>query len=151
MKILQKNKKLFFDYEVFEDFEAGIVLKGDEVKSIRRGAFSIKEAYCKIDKEKMEIFLYDMTIDKNPYGTHTNIEPKRKRKLLLHKNQIKRLQRKIEEKGLTLKPVEVYLNDRNLVKIKIALCKGKKMYDKKESIKRKDYEREISRDLKNHR
>ncbi|MEJ5307036.1 MAG: SsrA-binding protein [candidate division WOR-3 bacterium] len=151
MKVLQKNKKVFFDYEVLEDFEAGIVLKGDEVKSIRRGAFSIKEAYCKIDKEKIEIYIHDMTIDKNPFGTHTNIDPKRKRKLLMHKNEIKRLLRKVEEKGLTLKPVEVYLNERNIVKVKIALCKGKKLYDKKEVIKRKDYEREISRDLKKYR
>lgn len=151
MKILNKNKKVLFDYEIIEEHEVGIVLKGDEVKSIRRGAFSIIDAYCKIDKENMEIYLYDMVIDKNPYGTHTKLDPKRKRKLLMHKNEIKRLLRKIEEKGLTLKPLEVYLNDRNLVKIKIVLCKGKTMYDKKEQIKRKDLEREMSRDFKDYR
>ena len=148
MKIIQKNKKAFFDYTIEEDIEAGVMLKGDEVKSIRKGGVSLKEAYAKINRESLEAFIIDMNIDSNPFGTHTKLSPKRERKLLLHKNQIKRLLKKIEEKGLTLIPIEIYLNDRSLVKLKLALCKGKKVFDKRETIKRRDFERDSERENK---
>lgn len=148
MKLIQKNKKAYFDYEIEEDVESGIILKGDEVKSIRKGTVSLKEAYAKVERESLEAYIVNMTIDSNPFGTHTKLNTKRERKLLLHKNQIKRLLKKIDEKGLTLIPLEIYLNDRNIVKIKLALCKGKKMFDKRESIKRRDFERDTERENK---
>lgn len=148
MKSLQKNKKAYFDYSIIEDFEAGISLLGDEVKSMRKGSFSVKESYVRIDRESLEMFIIDMTVEKNPFGTHTTIDPKRKRKLLMHKNQIKRISRKLDEKGLTLIPLEVYLNDRNIIKIKIALASGKKLFDKRETIKRREFERDKARDFK---
>ncbi|HAV92099.1 TPA: SsrA-binding protein [candidate division WOR-3 bacterium] len=148
MKLIQKNKKAYFDYAIEEDIESGIMLKGDEVKSIRNGNVSIKESFAKINRETLEAYIYDMNIDCNPFGTHVKLSPKRERKLLLHKNQIKRLLKKIEEKGLTLIPIEIYLNDRNIVKIKLALCKGKKVFDKRETIKRRDFERDSERENK---
>ncbi|MGE3063345.1 MAG: SsrA-binding protein SmpB [bacterium] len=148
MKIIQKNKKAYFDYEIEEDIESGIVLLGDEVKSIRKGAVSLKESYARIDRESFEAYIINMNIDANPFGTHTKIITNRERKLLMHRNQIKRLLKKIEEKGLTLIPIEIYLNERNIVKLKLALCKGKKMFDKRETIKRRDFERDTERENK---
>lgn len=148
MKSLQRNKKAYFDYTILEDFEAGISLLGDEVKSMRKSSFSIKESYIRIERESLEMFVIDMTVEKNPFGTHTSIDPKRKRKLLMHKNQIKRISRKLDEKGLTLVPLEVYLNDRNIIKMKVALASGKKLYDKRETIKRREFERDKARDFK---
>lgn len=149
MKLIQKNKKAYFDFEIIDDIESGIMLKGDEVKSMRGGKCSINEAYAKIDRDKLEAYIIDMTVDRNPYGTHTVLETNRKRKLLLHKNQIKRLLKKIEEKGLTLIPLEIYFNDRNIAKLKLGLCKGRREFDKRETIKRRDFERDQDRDIKN--
>ena len=118
------------------------------MKSIRKSTLSLKESYARIDRERYEAYVVNLTIDSNPFGTHTKINTKRERKLLLHKNQIKRLLKKIEEKGLTLIPVEIYLNDRNIVKLKLALCRGKRLFDKRETIKRRDFERDTERDNK---
>ncbi|PIP13623.1 MAG: SsrA-binding protein [bacterium (Candidatus Stahlbacteria) CG23_combo_of_CG06-09_8_20_14_all_34_7] len=148
MKLIQKNKKAYFDYSVEENIEAGIMLNGDEVKSIRKGCISLKESYAKINKETLEAFIINMNIDVYPFSTQVSPSPKRERKLLLHKNQIKRLLKKSEEKGLTLIPIEIYLNDRNIVKLKLALCKGKKVFDKREIIKRRDFERDSERENK---
>jgi len=148
MKSIQRNKKAYFDYTILEDFEAGISLLGDEVKSIRKGSVSIKEAYLRIERDSLEMYIIDMTVEKNPFGTHTAIDSKRKRKMLMHKSQIKRISRKLDEKGLTLVPLEVYLNDRNIIKFKIGLAAGKKLFDKRETIKRREFERDKARDFK---
>ena len=147
MKIISKNKKAYFNYQIIDEFEAGIVITGEEVKSIRKHACSIKEAYAKIN-ENLEMFLYNMTVDHYKFS-NSIIDTKRRKKLLLHKYEIKRIARKIEEKGLTLIPLMLYINDRNLIKLKIGLCRGKKQYNKKEEIKRRDFEREQARSFKN--
>lgn len=148
MKTIANNKKAYFNYEIIEDFEAGIVLTGDEVKSLRAGACSLKEAYARIERNTLEAYIIGMTIDKYRFSTQTDPEPVRKRKLLLHKNEIRRILRKLDEKGFTLVPLSVYFNDRNIAKVKIGLGRGKKMYDKRETIKRRDFEREQGRERK---
>lgn len=148
MKIVANNKKAYFNYEILEDFEAGLVLFGDEAKSLRGGACSLKEAYARIERTTMEAFLVGMTIDRYKFSTHTEIDPIRKRKLLLHKNEIRRILKKLDEKGFTLVPLSVYFNDRNIAKVKLGLAKGKKIFDKRETIKRRDFEREQGRERK---
>ncbi|RKY31425.1 MAG: SsrA-binding protein [Candidatus Omnitrophota bacterium] len=140
-----ENKKAFHDYEILERIEAGIVLKGAEVKSLREGKASLKDSYGKI--ENGEIFLHNFYIAPYP-ASFEKIDPLRKKKLLLHKNQIIRLGRKVEEKGLTIVPLSVYFNSKGLAKVEIALAKGKKLYDKRKEIKKREVEREIQRRLK---
>uniref|UniRef100_A0A7C4Y4H5 SsrA-binding protein n=1 Tax=candidate division WOR-3 bacterium TaxID=2052148 RepID=A0A7C4Y4H5_UNCW3 len=143
MKIICRNKKAFKDYEIFERFEAGIVLLGNEVKSLKNGNVSIQESYAGI--ENGEVFIYNMDIapyEKEIYHT----DRKRKRKLLLKKKEIKRIIGKITMRGFTLIPLSVYINDRNLVKIEIAIARGKKMFEKREEIKKRDIEMEMRRE-----
>lgn len=143
MKIICRNKKAFKDYEIFEKFEAGVVLLGNEVKSIKNGKISIQEAYGSI--ENSEVFIYNMDI--SPYEKESyHTDRKRKRKLLLKKNEIKRIIGKVARKGFTLIPLLVYLNERNIVKIEIAIAKGKKLYEKREEIKKRDIEMEMKRE-----
>ncbi|MCS7180351.1 MAG: SsrA-binding protein [bacterium] len=144
MKI--ENKSAFYNYEVLERIEAGIVLKGSEVKSIREGKISFKDSYAKI--ENGEIFLYNFYVAPYP-SSFEKINPKRKKKLLLNKNEIRRLERKVSEKHLTLVPLSVYFNNKGLAKIELALVKGKKLFDKRREIKEKEIERQIQRRLKN--
>ncbi|MGA1846517.1 SsrA-binding protein SmpB [Deferribacter abyssi] len=146
MKVLTTNKKAFHDYEIIEKYEAGIVLKGTEVKSAKNGRINLRDSFIRI--KDGEAFLLNCHISPYEQGNIMNHDPKRTRKLLLHKREIERLAGKVQEKGLTLVPLKVYLKN-NLVKIEIALAKGKKLYDKRETIKKKDLEREISRTLKN--
>lgn len=145
MKVIANNKKAFFDYMILEKYEAGIELFGTEVKSIRMGQCSIKESWIRI--EKGEIHILGMHI--NPYekGNIFNKEPLRVRKLLMHKLEIYRLASKLQEKGLTLVPLSVYFKG-SLVKIEIGLARGKKNYDKRESLAKKDQKREIERAIK---
>jgi SsrA-binding protein len=138
-----KNRKARYEYEFIDTYEAGLVLKGSEIKSIREGKASLPEAYCFI--ERGEMFIQNMNISPYKEGTYANHEPARKRKLLLHKKEIDRLKAKTEEKGLTIVPVKLYINSRGFAKLKIALAKGKKLHDKRESLKKKD----INRELKN--
>jgi len=140
-----ENKKAFFDYELLEKIEAGIALKGPEVKSLRMGRGSIKEAFAKI--EKGEVFIYNFYIA-NYDAAFEKENPLRKKKLLLTRREIKRISRKIEEKGLTIIPVSVYFNKNGLAKVNIAVAKGKKLYDKRRSIKERDLKRTIDRRLK---
>jgi len=140
-----ENKKAFFNYELLEKIEAGIVLKGPEVKSLRAGKGSIKEAYAKL--EKGEVYLYNFYIANYP-NTLEKDNPLRKKKLLLTKREIKRICRKIEEKGLTIIPVSVYFDKNGLAKALIAVAKGKKLYDKRRVIKEREQKIEISRKLK---
>lgn len=147
-RIFASNRAARHFYEILEVYEAGIVLKGFEVKSIREGRLQLKESYAAF--EKGELFLYNCHI--SPYSFHTHLsltplDPLRKRKLLMHKMELKRLRGKSEEKGLTLIPLKLYQKGRK-IKVEIALCKGKKFYDKRESIKKRDFEREQQAELK---
>ena len=146
VKLVANNKKAYHDYFIDEKFECGIELFGTEVKSIRMGKCSIKEAFVRVDHHN-EIWVYGMHV--NPYekGNIFNKDPLRARKLLMHKNEIFKLAGKIAEKGYTLVPLQVYFKG-SLVKVEIGLAKGKKLYDKRADIAKKDQRREVERDYK---
>lgn len=146
-KLIAQNKKAYHDYFIEETFEAGIVLVGTEVKSIRGGSGSIKESFIRI--KDGEAFLYNMHI--NPYdkGNIFNKEPLRTRKLLLHKREINRLVGEISTKGMTIVPLKVYIKG-SLVKVEIGIAKGKKLHDKRHDIAKKDAQRKIQREIKNY-
>ena len=144
-KLIANNKKVYHEYFLEEIYEAGISLHGTEVKSIRMGKCSIKESFIHI--EKGEVILYGMHISPYEKGNIFNKDPLRPKKLLLHKKEIQKLLGKTTEKGYTIVPVEVYLN-KGLVKVQIALAKGKKLYDKREALAQKDQRREVERDFK---
>lgn len=146
MKILAQNKKAFHDYELIEYFEAGIALEGTEVKSCKAGKVNLRDAYVRIKDN--EAFVLNMNISHYEQGNIMNHEPTRTRKLLLHRREINKLVGKSQEKGLTIVPLKIYLV-KNLVKMEIALAKGKQAHDKRNTIKEKDLKREISRDFKN--
>ena len=148
VKVLQTNKKAFFNYEVLEDLESGISLEGTEVKSLRSGRFSFTDSYVKI--QNGELWLIGFTIQPYDKGSIFNHEPDRNRRLLVHKQEIKRLRRKVEEKGLTLVPTKVYLKG-NLIKVQVSLCRGKALHDKKEAIKERDLNRQAQREAKDYR
>ncbi len=144
-KLIANNKKAYHEFFLEEEFEAGIELHGTEVKSMRMGKCSIKEAFIRIDKG--EVWIYQMHVSPYEKGNIFNRDPLRPRKLLLHKTEINKLLGKIKETGYTIVPVEVYLNN-GLVKMKIALARGKKLYDKRADIQKKDMKREAQRDFK---
>lgn len=144
-KLIANNKKVFHDYFLEETYEAGISLAGTEVKSLRMGKGSIKEAFVRIQNN--EIYIYGMHISPYEKGNIFNKDPLRPRKLLMHKSEITKIAGKIKEKGYTLVPVEVYFKG-SLVKVEIALAKGKKLYDKRQDIAKKDMKREAERDFK---
>ena len=145
-KTVATNKKAYFNYEILETFEAGIVLLGSEVKSIREGRISLKESYA--DIKGSEIFLINSHISPYEAANRYNHDPRRERKLLLHRREIKRLTGKIIEKGLTLVPTKVLINAKGKVKVEISLARGKRVYQKKEAIKKRDIEREMRAELK---
>lgn len=145
-KLIANNKKVYHEYFLEEIYEAGIALHGTEVKSIRMGKCSIKESFVRIDKNG-EVYIYGMHVTPYEKGNIFNKDPLRPKKLLLHKKEIQKLIGKIAEKGYTLVPVEVYLSN-GLVKVQIALAKGKKLYDKRQDIKSKDIKREAQREFK---
>jgi SsrA-binding protein len=138
-----KNRKASFEYFLLEKFIAGIVLTGTEIKSIRQGKASLSEAFCVFNQD--ELFIRDMHIAEYTFGTHNNHEPKRDRKLLLNARELKKLRTKFNEKGLAIIPVLMFINEKGLAKVEIALAKGKHHYDKRESLKKKDMKREIDR------
>ena len=142
-----KNKKASFEFEFIETYTAGIVLTGTEIKSIRLSKASIAEAYGLIYKN--EILLRNMYIQPYENGTHYNHQPRRDRKLLLNRSEINKIDRKIKSKGLTLVPVNLFINKKGLAKVEIALAKGKKIYDKREDLKKKDAKREIEKKISN--
>ncbi len=144
-KLIANNKKVYHDYFLDEKYEAGISLAGTEVKSLRMGKGSIKEAFIRI--ENGEVYLYGMHITPYEKGNIFNKDPLRPKKLLLHKKEIEKLTGKIKEKGYTIVPVEVYFKG-SLVKVEIALARGKKLYDKRQDIAKKDQRREAERDFK---
>ena len=144
-KLIANNKKAYQEYCREEKYEAGIALHGTEVKSLRMGKCSIKEAFIRIEND--EVLLYQMHISPYEKGNIFNRDPLRPKKLLRHKDEIRKLKGKIAEKGYTIVPVEVYLKG-SLVKVEIALAKGKKLYDKRADIAKKDMRREAERDFK---
>ena len=145
-KLVANNKKVYHEYFLEEIYEAGIALHGTEVKSIRMGKCSIKESFVRIEKDG-QVYIYGMHVTPYEKGNIFNKDPLRPKKLLLHKKEIQKLIGKIAEKGYTLVPVEVYLSN-GLVKLQIALAKGKKLYDKRQDIAKKDQKREAERDYK---
>lgn len=145
IKLIANNKKAYHDYFIDEKYEAGIELFGTEVKSIRMGKCSVKEAFIKI--EKGEVYVYSMNISPYEKGNIFNKDPLRVRKLLLHKSEIIKLDAKIAQKGYTLIPLQVYFKG-SLVKTEIGLARGKKLYDKREDMAKKDQRRELERDFK---
>lgn len=145
IKVVSNNKKAFHDYFIDEKFETGIELFGTEVKSIRMGKASVKEAFVRIDKGEM--WIYGMHISPYEKGNIFNKDPLRARKLLMHKKEIIRLESRIKEAGFTIVPLEVYFKG-SLVKIQIGLARGKKLYDKREDIAKKDAKREMERAFK---
>jgi SsrA-binding protein len=146
MKIVASNKKAYFNYEIIESLEAGIALLGSEVKSIREGRISLKDSYAEI--KNGEVFLLHMNISPYEQANIFNHEPLREKKLLLHRQEIKRLIGKIREKGYTLIPTKVILNEKGKVKVEVSLAKGKRTYEKKRAIKERELEREVRAELK---
>lgn len=132
-----RNKKASFQYELLETYIAGIVLSGTEIKSIRLGKASIAESFCEFN-DKGELFVINMQIDEYSHASHFNHKPKASRKLLLNKKELKKLHKEVKNSGLTIVPLNVFINERGLAKIKIALAKGKKLYDKREAIKERE-------------
>lgn len=145
IKLIANNKKAYHDYFIEETFETGISLAGTEVKSLRMGKCSIKESFIRV--ENGELFVYGMHISPYEKGNIFNKDPLRVRKLLMHKYEINRISSKLKEKGLTLVPLRVYFKN-SLVKVEIGLARGKKLYDKRQDIAKKDQKREAERDFK---
>lgn len=144
-KLIANNKKAFHDYFILDTYEAGIALHGTEVKSLRMGKCSIKEAFIRI--ENGEMFIYGMHVSPYEKGNIFNKDPLRVKKLLLHKNEILKMLGKMKEKGITVVPLKVYFKG-SLVKVEIGLAKGKKLYDKRADIAKKDQTREVQREFK---
>ncbi|MCI8566156.1 MAG: SsrA-binding protein SmpB [Lachnospiraceae bacterium] len=145
MKLIANNKKAYYDYFIEDTFETGIALAGTEVKSLRMGKCSLKESFIRIDRG--ELFVYNMHISPYEKGNIFNKDPLRVRKLLAHRYEIRKMAAKVAEKGFTLVPLKVYFKD-SLVKMEIGLARGKKLYDKRETIAKKDQKREAERELR---
>ena len=146
MKIVSQNKKAFHDYFILDTFEAGLVLQGTEIKSVRKGSVNLKDSFIRIKND--EAFIETLHIAPYEQGNRFNHEPLRTRKLLLHKKEIRKLQKEIKESGLTVVPTKLYFTTSKL-KVEIALARGKKLYDKRQDLKAKDAKRDVERALKN--
>lgn len=144
-KIVATNRKAYHDYHVGETYEAGIALTGTEIKSVRQGMVSLRDSFARV--ESGEVLLYNMNISPYEAGNRFNHEPRRTRKLLLHKSEIRKLATKTQEKGFTLIPLKVYLKG-GRAKVELALAKGKRLYDKREDIKKRDVMRQVDRVIK---
>lgn len=138
-----KNKKASFEYSLVEKFVAGIQLQGTEIKSIRQGKANLSDAYCAL--REGELYVKQMHITEYSHGTYNNHEPKRERKLLLNKQELRKLENKTREKGFTIIPTLLFVNEKGLAKLEVAIAKGKKLHDKRESIKQKDMKRDMER------
>ena len=145
IKVLAVNKKARFNYSIDESFECGIVLVGTEVKSIKDGRFSFADSYALVEND--ELFLIDFHVTPYVYGNRVNHEPLRRRKLLVHRKEIKRLRRIVDEKGLTLVPLKFYLK-RGIIKCELGIAKGKKLFDKRDDIRKRDQKRELEREFR---
>jgi SsrA-binding protein len=145
IKIIAKNRRARHDYHVVDSVEAGVVLKGTEVKSVRLGKVQLVDSFAKIDGG--ELFLYGAHISPYEQGNRFNVDPRRTRKLLVHRGEIRRLDRQVREKGMALIPLSVYLK-RGRVKLKIGVCRGKRLYDKRRAIAERDAQREMERAMR---
>ncbi|GAB4005573.1 SsrA-binding protein SmpB [Spirosoma sp. KCTC 42546] len=139
-----RNRRASFEYAFLDNYTAGIVLTGTEIKSVRQGKVNLQDAYCLIHNDEM--FIRQMSIAIYTEGTHYNHDPLRDRKLLLTKREIKRLTEKLKDQGLTIVPIRLFTNERGFAKVEIALAKGKKLYDKRDSIKEREVERDLQRE-----
>ena len=144
-KTLAKNRKARFEYEIQNTMEVGIVLKGTEVKSIRAGQINITESFCRVD-DHLQVYLLNAHVSKYDFGNIHNHDPLRPRRLLLHRSEIRRLYGQVKEQGLTLIPIKIYLKG-GIIKMELALGRGKKMYDKRQTMKKRDAERDVERAL----
>ena len=143
-----KNKRARFEFELIEEYTAGIVLTGTEIKSIRNSKASITESFCEFN-ERGELFTVNMNIEEYAFGTRFNHRPKAQRKLLLNKKELKKLYKEVKNSGLTIVPLRLFINDDGFAKLRIALAKGKKLYDKRETIKDRDNKVQLDRVKKN--
>ena len=143
-KVNIKNRKASYEYEFIQKYTAGIILVGTEIKSIRANKASISDAYCVIINS--EVIIKNLHISEYKYASFINHEPKRERKLLLNKQEINKIKNRVQEKGFALVPIRLFINDKGIAKLEIAVAKGKKIYDKRESIKEKDIKRNIERE-----
>lgn len=139
-----QNKKARFEYEILDKYTAGIVLTGTEIKSIRNSKASISESFCEFN-DSGELFVVNMYIEEYLYGTHYNHKPRAERKLLLNKRELKKLNREVNNTGLTIVPLKLFINDNGFAKLIVALAKGKKLHDKRESMKDRDNKRDLDR------
>ena len=144
--LIANNKKAWHDYFIEEKYEAGIVLTGTEIKSIRQGRINLKESYAKV--EHGEVFVYSMNISPYDHGNIYNVDPMRPRKLLLNRREIRKIDAALAQQGLTLIPLSLYLNEKGMAKLEIGIARGKKLYDKRESIAKRDAARNIDRMMK---
>ena len=142
------NKKARFSYDLLDTYTAGIVLSGTEIKSIRASKASIAESFCEFN-DHGELFVINMTVQEYDYGNHFNHKPKAQRKLLLNKKELKKLEKEVKNTGLTIVPLKLFINEKGFAKLNIALDKGKKLFDKRESIKDRDNKRNLDRIKKN--
>ena len=147
-KINIQNKKARFQYDILDKFTAGIVLTGTEIKSIRNSKASIAESFCEFN-ENGELFVVNMSIEEYIYGTYFNHKPKAERKLLLNKKELKKLHKEVKNSGLTIVPLKLFINEKGYAKLIIALAKGKKIHDKRETIKDRENKRNLDRIKKN--
>ncbi|CAI8194474.1 MAG: SsrA-binding protein SmpB [Flavobacteriaceae bacterium] len=147
-KINIRNKRARFEYELIDQYQAGIVLGGTEIKSIRLGKAQITESFCEFN-ERGELFIVNMQIDEYSHGSHYNHKPKAVRKLLLQKKELAKLHKEVKNTGLTIVPLQMYITDKGFAKLSIALAKGKKLYDKREAIKERDSKKDLARIKKN--
>lgn len=146
MMIKIKNKDAIFNYHILKEYTAGIVLQGTEIKSLRHGKASFQDSYCLI--EKNELFIKNLYIAEYSHGTYANHNPLRLRKLLLHKFEIRKIYQAVREQGITIIPLRLFINNHGLAKLDLALGKGKKLYDKRETIKKREVERNIRQNFK---
>jgi len=144
------NKKAKFQYEILDKYTAGIVLTGTEIKSIRSGKASIAESFCEFN-DRGELFVINMTVEEYAYGNHYNHRPKAERKLLLNKKELKKLKKEMDVKGIAIIPLRLFTNEKGLAKLVLAIAKGKKLYDKRETIKDRDNKRNLDRIKKDFR
>ena len=143
-----KNKRARFEYELIDEYTAGIILTGTEIKSIRNSKASIAESFCEFN-HKGELFTVNMHIEEYAFGTRFNHKPKAQRKLLLNKKELDKLYKAVKNGGLTIVPLRLFINDKGFAKIRIALARGKKLYDKRETIKDRENKRDLDRVKKN--
>ena len=143
-----KNKRARFEYELIDEYTAGIILTGTEIKSIRNSKASITESFCEFN-QKGELFTVNMHIEEYAFGTRFNHKPKAQRKLLLNKKELNKLYKEVKNGGLTIVPLRLFINEKGFAKIRIALARGKKLYDKRETIKDRENKRDLDRVKKN--